>query len=462
MTRLIINLFFLVMICMTLAVLPINVDAIDMFDLGSIFDNVEEPIETEPEVVDDTFKPLFTATFDIPKDRITNPMETTVVLETNIPEMYKDSYTFDDLKIVLFQNDESYLFIHQDKIIKDQKIEIIDGYLQVTYILSLEYNDLNLDRAGFFDIQMTFDDPSRSTIVSDLYKVAYLPDIDYIAPAQTDMPAGTFTYKAYFLNEMKTHLVPLYFNVDYPSQITVEVRNRLYNIPSDMSGLAPVQMIPNRASVAKIGTQHYGVFFKSSEIAALIEDSEMANLSVQALVKSLVRLPNIAKLSLFVDDVQVEGSFFDIDLTTVYEDEVIAQVYLTEPTSTTKRYLVPVPVIEDNIYDTVWSILAKLKSGFADDRQWTQIIPPEVEVNASIIEGTTITLDFNDAFLNAYKDQPEYRTMMMNSIMYSLTSSQYLTKVVITVEGEVLTDYAGYDFTEAQLPPAFINFIGEF
>ncbi len=291
--------------------------------------------------------------------------------------------------------------------------------------------------------------------------MAYRPTIDYVDNG-SPQNNGNFIYKTFFKNEAGTELVPTYFSVKYPESITIEVRNRLYNPPPLGYGLSSEAVIPARSSVSKLGDKYYGVFLYTDEINKVIENNEEAQLAVDALVQSLVRLPHISRLSLFVDDAQLPGTFYDIDLTTIYEQSTSSAVYLSEMSSTNKRYLIPIQLSEANVYDEITALFNTLKTGFIDDKQWIQMIPPEVEMIGFTIEGTTVTADFNEAFLNSYKDEPEYQRMMINSLLYSFTSNPNISKVQITVNGQVITNYGGYDFTEPQLEPSYINFIGEY
>nr|WP_255813536.1 GerMN domain-containing protein [Acidaminobacter sp. JC074] len=200
----------------------------------------------------------------------------------------------------------------------------------------------------------------------------------------------------------------------------------------------------------------------SNEINKIIENDVEADLAAEALIKSLTRLPHIDRLSLFVDDQQLANTFYNVDLSQVYEQATSTQVYLSESNSTSKRYLIPFEISEDNVYDEILSIFNTLKTGYIDNKQWTQIIPPEVEMSTFMIEGTTITADFNSAFLKAYEDKPEYRRLMINAILYSFTSNPNINKVLITVDGQALENYGGYSFLEPQLEPSYINFIGEY
>lgn len=462
MTRLLINLFFIVILCFTLAVMPVNTEILELFDFGTLFasDEPEEVIETDP--VDETFIPTFSLAYSMDDaNRMYNPTSATIDISTNIPSKYEENYAFDDLEMTLYRNDEVYQIFTGQQIIENITKSYIDDQMEVAIAINISFEALDLDTDGFYDMTFDFTSAEKADLPASTFKVAYRPAIDYVTNGEAENN-GNFIYKAYFLNATETRLVPLYFSVKYPESITVEARNRLYLAPDAKYGLSTKQVIPNKTSISKIGTKHYGVFFYSNQFPGIIDDAKDAHLAVEALVKTLIRLPHIEKISFFVDDAQVEGSFFDIDLSQIYTEPKESYVYLTEANTTNKRYLIPARVSEDNIYDEVWAILSALKTGETDDGNFIPILPPEVEVSNFIIEGTTLTLDMNPAFTSVYADLPVYEEMMLNSLLYSLTSIENINKVAFTIEGEPLTSFAGMDLSEPVLAPPYINYIGEY
>lgn len=458
MTRLFINIFFIVIICFTLSVMPLNSEILGMFDFGDLFENEEAEIVEEVEPIDETFVAEYSVDYLIDEE-IVNPINGRVILSTNIPSSYEKNYNFKDLKMTLSQNDEVYAHIAFDKLVENYTIDYKNDLIEISYDLDLDFNNLNLNRDGFFESEIYFDQEDKSDL-NHIFNLTYRPEIDYVTNGSVENN-GNFIYKAYFLNETETALVPLYFSVEYPESITVEARNRLYNSPPASYGLSSNPVLPSRTSVAWIADKHYGVFFYSDEIEKIITSNERAELAVDSIIKTLIRLPHIEKISLFVDGAQVEGSFFDIELNKVYQAPIQSYAYLTETTPSKKRYLIPLAVSESNIYDEVWSIFNILKTGNVDGKQWTQIIPPEVTLNNFMIEGTTITADFNQALLSAYEDQ-EYQGLMINSILYSFTSIENINRVKITIDGSDIDFIGAIDFTDSVLAPPYINYIGEF
>lgn len=461
MTRLFINLFFIVILCFTLAVMPINIEILDLFDFTSMFSSEPDDASIVTEPVDDAFVATFNVQYSLDDSRLYNPTTETITVKSNIPEIYEKNFDYNDLEMTLYKNDDVFQIFKSESFVKETQLSYENELLVITYTIDLSYDGLKLIDDGFFDAEFKFTALEKSAVKASTFKLAYRQEIDYVSNGSVENN-GNFIYKAFFLNESETALVPLYFSVKYPNSITVEARDRLYNPPKAGAGLSLKQVLPNKTSISKIANKHYGVYFKTDQFSDIIKNKEDAELSISAIVQTLTRLPHIDKVSIFVDNQQAEGALYDIDLKTIYEESTDSYVYLTEKTTSDKRYLLPVMVYEENIYDEVWLILNLLKSGKVDEKTYTQIIPPEVEFSNFIIEGTTLTLDVNQAFLEVYKDYPEYEQLMFNSLIYSLTSSPNITKIAITVEGEPLNSFAGFDLSEPLLAPPYINYIGEY
>jgi hypothetical protein len=88
-------------------------------------------------------------------------------------------------------------------------------------------------------------------------------------------------------------------------------------------------------------------------------------------------------------------------------------------------------------------------------------IPGSIVLNNASVQGTTLILDFNGEFLNAYKGKNDLRQMMIESFIYTFTSIPGVDSIKITVNGENLKNFVdfadGRNLTGALYPPAFIN-----
>lgn len=88
-------------------------------------------------------------------------------------------------------------------------------------------------------------------------------------------------------------------------------------------------------------------------------------------------------------------------------------------------------------------------------------VPASVSLNSVKAQGTTLILDFNTEFLNAYKNKNVLKQMMIESFIYTFTSIPGVDSIKITVNGEDLKNFAnfadGRDLTKALYPPEFIN-----
>ena len=88
-------------------------------------------------------------------------------------------------------------------------------------------------------------------------------------------------------------------------------------------------------------------------------------------------------------------------------------------------------------------------------------VPEGVALNSAKIQGTTLTLDFNSEFLNAYKGNDGLRQMMIESFIYTFTSIPGVDSIKITVNGESLKGFVsfpdGRNLSEALYPMVFIN-----
>lgn len=458
MSRLLINLFFIVIICITLAAMPINTEILDMFDFGDLFSK-EKPQEETPEKEDEivTFEPAFTYTLSPSNDkRFYNPTTMTLDLTTNISLDLEANYDYNTLELVLYKNDTIYQTFAFDKFVTNHTKTYVDDLLNVQYTINLGLDHLLLDKTGFYTGVIRSKSDDKQLAYADL---AYLTDFSLVAPSATNT---YYAYTAYFYNEAKTHTVPLSMNMPYAASPTLDVRNSLYQVPNAESGLALQSVIPNQTSIARLSEGHYGLYMFSNEIEAFMTTEAEAALAIEALTKTMLTMPHINKVSIFVDYVQTQGALFNIDLTKVYEASTQAQVYLPQLTSNNKAYLLPVALSAQDVNGAIFEIIDTLKHDTVEGQNFLQVLPPEVELNTILLEGTNITLDFNGAFLEVYPSFEAKQSLMIHSLLYSVTSLETIETMSITIDGSPLTNYGGFDFTSPLVPLEFINYIGQF
>lgn len=122
------------------------------------------------------------------------------------------------------------------------------------------------------------------------------------------------------------------------------------------------------------------------------------------------------------------------------------------------NYLVKTKVLldnelqEDNIKSIINNLTVNNNNKFTDSL--SGIIPKNTKLNNIIIENDLLTLDFSKEFLNIKKGLEE---KLIESIVYSLTEIEDITKINITVESKKLEYYPN---TNKKLPSPLTREIG--
>lgn len=102
-----------------------------------------------------------------------------------------------------------------------------------------------------------------------------------------------------------------------------------------------------------------------------------------------------------------------------------------------------------------------LTKGYVKDTYYGQVIPPEITINNLLIEANQVTLDFNQAFLEAYPNSDSHKTLMIHSLLYSITSIEGIDTLSITVDGQSLMTFGDYDLSQPLVPESHINYLEE-
>jgi len=455
-TRLLINLFFIVIICITLAAMPVNTQLLDMFDFGDLFSKEAPDKELEEVPEPEEFHPSYSYEFiDYEGQRLINPQTLTIKVTSNITEDHLDEHGPLELELLLTSGSDFSKTLPMTAFVKDTNQGYDDNNVNYTYTLDISQATLGLDQEGHYLGQVQV--KASGQAVLDL-KMTYLSDITYVKPSNT---SDNYGYVTYFYSKDKTHVIPVGLDMPQPESEILAVRSSLYQVPSPTSDLAQEGIIPNFSSIDTLGKDHYGLYLTSSQLENYVSNQAEADLMVEAISKTLLNLDNFKKLSLYVDGSQAAGKLYDVDLSQTLEQNKINKVYLPVLSGQT-TYLSPYDLGSQDQNSLVYEIIDTYKAGQFQQDSFVPLLAPEVILNTAVIEGTTISLDFNKAFLDNLDGLTQYQALLINALVYSVTSLDKIETLQFTVEGQVLTTYGGMDLSQPLAAPAYINYIGQF
>ena len=112
--------------------------------------------------------------------------------------------------------------------------------------------------------------------------------------------------------------------------------------------------------------------------------------------------------------------------------------------------------IGDSLVENAKKLFDAMKN--SDYAYGVNTVPGDVLINSITMQKSTLVLDFNDKFLNAYKGEDDLKLMMLHSLVYTFTSIPEIDSIKITVNNKGLTNFIeGKIITGPLYAPKFIN-----
>ena len=80
-----------------------------------------------------------------------------------------------------------------------------------------------------------------------------------------------------------------------------------------------------------------------------------------------------------------------------------------------------------------------------------------ININSINIEADVVYIDFSDGFSNIFSGENNIRNMLIDSLLYSFTSIESISKVKITENGNDLSEFGDYDLSQIIQPYNYFN-----
>ncbi|SCG83823.1 hypothetical protein DW1_2259 [Proteiniborus sp. DW1] len=371
-------------------------------------------------------------------------------------------------KNVLLNFNEDFQFIAKiykgNKIYKTHDIHHngpaqIEFTKDTPYTVEIDISKSNLDLPnGEYKIEIIPNVLDNSLNVESLtLDVKYLSDVPYI-PAISTIPDGKMALNLYFIdnNSSVRQLIGVTRFIDSNSRPLVSIVDELRKGPTFESGLNMNPIVGKYNYVTIKGTTAY-VDLPSKE-SIYTEESVRSEAAMNAFIKSLGSYPGVDNIRFLVDYNRASTFFNNQDVTISYSISSVNKAFLAFD-SPNRYFLVECDVDditeETPIKDKVDMIFKSLQNSKFDYLSST--IPSEVELLNSRLENDVLTVNFNSKFLDAYNDNNNLNRMMLDSILFSLTSLKEVNKIKIQVDGESINSFAGVDLSSEIVRPLFLN-----
>ena len=281
-------------------------------------------------------------------------------------------------------------------------------------------------------------------------------------PAVNTAPAGTKGLTLYFPAENADILIPVTRFVVEDKSITRMAIEQLQNGPLNKGLKSVIKDVTNT-------TYNNGnvVIDLPSSYTAYNTGSRGAGLAYESFVKTIFAVDRywpIYSITFTVDRKNVDTYFHGMSKEAInYLPNVKRNYLLYMAHKADGRYYLfehqseQIGITEN---DTIEMKVRKIFDAYSDTALSYGIspVPKVVALDNVLLRGKTLILDFNNEFLNVYKDKIDLRHMMVESLIYTFTTIPGVDSIKITAQGKEISDFIdSLDTTRALYPPEFIN-----
>lgn len=351
-----------------------------------------------------------------------------------------------------------------NKVISLSNVEILNGTRDNEVVITRDnplivHADISQKTTRLPDGEYYFKFSSTSSRLENIdpleLKVTYKSNPQYYKSLNYH-PKNTMGLVLYFVDREKNYMIPATRFVPYSEAILNTTAINLVKDAHPATGLLDTNIVPDINKVVYNGSTVYVDI--NSQSNKLKDNPRLFN-ALDAVVYSMCEVQGMKRVQFLLDGQRVKEISPGITIDRPWSPETTPAAYLA--LNTIDRYLIfpyrPDTSEAKTILEYAYMLFNTMKKGIEGDQLVIPVVPENVKLLNVYYLNNTIKLDFNKAFLNAYKGDRQKQTMMMDSILYSFTTIPGVKYVKILVEGNDQYTYVDYGFAKPLTRPMYIN-----
>ena len=361
------------------------------------------------------------------------------------------------LPLQLNDNNPITISLYSDDFIMDYNISEIDisqkDDVQIEFDLLQEF--CNIPNGDYqLKISINIEDV-ESPITSPMIPLNFSREFTYIKGSK-NITKGQSALTLYFPDNNIQSLTPITRFIPYTQGILRNTVIHLAKGPSPELGLAIGPPIPD---IKKLNLKN-GILslYLPGNIGIYDEYSASARIAVDSLVNSLTAVEGVKGLQFYFDNKIISDSFHGIAMNEPIYSSDTPKAYVALISDTQRAFLTPksmdmgTPSIEE-VFETLKYNTPLIQYNYT----LQPTIPKEVVLLDYTIEGNTLQLQLSEDFLKVYKDNPDKRNLMVDSIIHTFASLDDIDSVLFKVSNYSSPIPKGILLNEVLFPSPYIN-----
>jgi spore germination protein GerM len=360
--------------------------------------------------------------------------------------------------VQLFSEDDEVIELsNEEQAWTLQDIDEQTGLSRYTSTLSLDQAALNLPDGHY---RLMISPADSQNLFEEALDVPDIPlhftSITEYVQARQNIPGGVTPLTLYFPDESSTYLIPVTRFVPQTNTTLRETVTQLEKGPSsdlalfNRSPIPPVPRIQLSGGTASL--------YLSSQLGFYNEYSNVARMAARSLVESLGGIPEVNRIQFYFDNRIAAEGFRDVVTDAPIEPAEPPFIYAVYRAPNGRGFLIPrstknplisVPeIFRAMTYDSSVNL-------YGYDVQ--PAVPREVKLLDNTLEDSILQVNLSGEFNQVFLENSARGYLMLDALLYSLTSLDQVDSVVLLIDGRVPDLLLDRPLSEPLTAPLYIN-----
>lgn len=292
-------------------------------------------------------------------------------------------------------------------------------------------------------------------ITSDRVAVSFNRKFTYVEALKSINPNET-ALTLYFPDNNANYLIPITRIIPYTRTPLRSTIDHLTKGPKETLGLGNGSPIPK---VLGLGLNR-GIanVFLSRDLGIYEEYSSSARIAVESFVNSLTSINEVNAVQFYFDNKILSDGFHGRVMNKPIGPNTSPKLYVGYITDKNRIFLTPISMDSYNMtIDNLFNGLKYSSKQLPYNYSLQPTVPEEVMLLDYVVENGHLQLLLNDAFMTVYADEGDRRKLMVESILYTLTSLEDITSIEFRVEGFTSNASEDLPLNQPTTPSPYIN-----
>ena len=357
------------------------------------------------------------------------------------------------VSLTLYFKDEEIMTIQPENVI----ISVSDTQALVIQI-KLPQDLLNIPNGDYeLEARLNIENLEGENL-SERVSISYQRDMNYIKPLES-ITRNETALTLYFPDNNANYLIPITRVIPYTKTPLRSTVDNLKFGPKESMGLLMGSPIPEIEGLSL--NRRIANVYLPKDIGIYNDYSSTARLALDSFLYSLTAIQEVEGVQFYFDNKILTDGFHGRLVDKPLNRPKTAKYYTGYITDTDQCLLLPISTTDivgstptvDILFDGL-----KYSSQLLPYNYYLQpTVPEDLILLDYSADGTNLKLYMNEAFITAYSDLPDYRKLMVDSIIYTFTSLDDISSVEFFVEGFTSTESQGIPLGQPISRPAYIN-----